>query len=106
MKLRIEKEDKIKVKKYYKRTFPHYGVMHDDQLYDYIMYVAGLCYRFLHKRKNLELKIIELTEEEKLVIEKDIANTKDDELADFYKELLEVVEILKKYYNLDGTMKS
>ena len=99
------KEDKKIIKEYLKMKYPILAWDHNlDETYDYI---GMQCWEFLHNYKNLESKLCDFSAEEKNKIESEIQKNKpeSEELNDFYQKSLQVIKILNKYYNEDGTIK-
>ena len=100
-----KKLDKKIIKEYLSMRYPILAWDHNlDATYDHI---GMQCWGFLHNYKNLESEICNFSEEEKNKIEKAIQNYKSEseELNNFYRKSQQVIKILNKYYNKDGTLK-
>ncbi|MCX4254558.1 MAG: hypothetical protein OSJ63_04735 [Bacilli bacterium] len=92
------------VQKYYDKAYPKY--VHDTDLYDVVDFLNLLCCIFLKGNlKDLEFKLNIFAGSNKTEIEYKIKKLNYDELTNYYQESLMIWEILKKYYNEDGTLK-
>jgi len=92
------------VKEYYDMPYPPY--LHDIDLYESVDYMAGLCNTFIKsKNKNLGYSLNIFAGNNMSEIEHKMLLINSEELNDYYSKMKNVLRILKKYYNEDGTLK-
>ena len=102
----MKREDKKKIRKYLDMKYPIQ--YHDLEIELILYYIAGLCTSALRNFKDLGHCILDIDDESKFNIEKIISSEKNEDteyLSLFYSKTIEAIELLKKYYNEDGTKK-
>jgi len=72
-------------------------------LYNYADYVNYVCDKFL-ANKNMNFGVIELTNREVSIFDKEVTECKNKYLTKFYNEMKNVVKVLKKYYSNEGNL--
>ena len=72
-------------------------------LFNYAHYVNYVCDKFL-ANKNMNFGVIELTNREVSIFDKEVMEYNNKYLTKFYNEMKNVVKVLKKYYSNEGNL--
>lgn len=100
-----EQKKYIKViKEFYDRPYPPY--IHESNLYDIADFFGTICMVFLKRPyKDIKFTLNIFNGANKEELEHNVMQINNEELNLYYRDMKRILRILKKYYNIDGTLK-